>query len=70
LIILGAIGTVFGTPSRSGQSRDEEMEILKMKVLRLRKQLAELESRIAILEKELRSKMREHKGNTEYQNMR
>jgi hypothetical protein len=64
LIILGALGTVFGTPSRSGQFRNEEIETLKMQASRLRKQLAEIESRIATLESEPKLKVSAHKGNT------
>jgi len=64
LIILGAIGTVFGTPSRPELSLDEEKETLKMKASHLRKQLAEIESRLAILESEPKLKVSEHKGNT------
>jgi hypothetical protein len=65
LIVLGAVGTVFGTPSRSGQSRNEAIDTLKMQASRLRKQLAEIESRIAILEREPGSKVHEHIGNSE-----
>ncbi len=65
LIILGAIGTVFGTPSRPELSLDEEKETLKMKASHLRKQLAEIESRIATLESETELKVSEGKGNPE-----
>ena len=65
LIILGAIGTVFGTPSRPEHSLDEDKETLKMKASQLRKQLAEIESRIATLEGENELTVREYKGNHE-----
>jgi hypothetical protein len=65
LIILGAIGTVFGTPSRPELSLNEEKETLKTKASHIRKQLAEIESRIATLESEPELKVSEHKGTTE-----
>ncbi|MEN6321158.1 MAG: hypothetical protein ABFD82_20755 [Syntrophaceae bacterium] len=65
LIILGAIGTVFGTPSRYELSPNEEKETLKMKASHLKQQLAEIENRIATLEREQESKVIEYKGNTE-----
>lgn len=68
LIILGACNAIFSRPTKSELSRDEEKETLKMKALQLRKQLAEIENRIATLEREPESKVIEYKGNTELQN--
>jgi len=50
LIILGACNAIFSKPARPELSREEEKEMLKIKALHLRKQLAEIENRIDALE--------------------
>jgi hypothetical protein len=65
LIILGVCNAIFSKPARSELSREEEKETLKMKASHLRKQLAEIENRIAALEREPEAKVREYKGQTE-----
>lgn len=52
LIILGACNAIFSRPARPELFREEEKEMLKMKASHLRKQLAEIETRIAALERE------------------
>lgn len=64
LIILGACGAVFGKPSRPELSWEEEKEMLKMKASVLRKQLVEIENRIAALEREQEPKMIERRKGT------
>ena len=50
LIILGACNALFSKPAKAEPSREEEKEMLKMKASQLRKQLAEIENRLAALE--------------------
>jgi hypothetical protein len=57
LIILGACNAIFSKPARTEFSREEEKEMLKMKALNLRKQLSEVENRIAALEGEPEQKV-------------
>jgi len=59
LIILGACNAIFSKPVRPELTRDEEKEMLKTKASHLRKQLAEIESRIVALERETEPKMME-----------
>jgi len=50
LVILGACNAIFSKPARTELSRNEEKEMLQLKASNLRKQLAEIENRIAALE--------------------
>jgi hypothetical protein len=65
LIILGACNAIFSRPARPELSPGEEKEMLKKEALHLKKQLAEIENRIAALEREPEPKVREYKGQTE-----
>lgn len=57
MIILGACNAIFSRPASPELSREEEKEMLKMKASHLRKQLAEIENRIAALERKPEAKM-------------
>jgi hypothetical protein len=60
LIILGACNAIFSRPERPGLSRDNEKNMLKMKASHLRKQLVEIENRIAAIEREPERKVIEN----------
>lgn len=61
LIILGACNAIVSKPQRPGLSREDEKDMLKMKAANLRKQLEDIENRIAALERETQSQGSEYK---------
>ena len=65
LIILGACNAIFSRPASTELSREEEKEMLKMKASHLTKQLAEIENRIAALERKPEAKVIESGERTE-----